>query len=419
MIKLCSGAQTQMTNIELDNYIANLPYLSFQQKRILKEEAQDLLLWGGVQITDLMPPIEEFSQLQKNQAKKIFNNVVDQISKLRKAPTDYSDFNPIFNFDGSKPSIVPDFQAPNKIIGNCPCPKDGELTRCCNLKTLDAVQQCGFACAYCSIQSFYANDQIKVVSNLEEYLDNLKLDESVWHIGTGQSSDSLLLSDDYGTLSALGKFAKKNSNTIIELKTKSARTDWLSLNLPSNIIATWSVNAPTIVQKEEHLTASIKARISAAKQSVTNGRLVGFHIHPMVYFKGWQDEYKELVNLICSQINPNNVVMVGIGALTFTKQNLKALRESERPTRVTQMELTPAAGKFSYPLKIKQEMFSYVYSCFPQEWKENVFFYLCMEDPSLWQPCIGRQYDSNAEFEADMKAHYQSKLGAEKIAKIH
>ena len=398
-----------MNNQDLDTYIEKLPHLSFQQKRILKEEAQDLLLWGSLQITDLMPPIEEFSALQKNQAKKVYNSVIDKISKLRKAPTDYSDFNPTFNFDSPKPNIVPDFQAPDRIIGNCPCPKDGELTRCCNLKTLDAVQQCGFACAYCSIQSFYANDQIKVVSNLEEYLDKLKLEEGIWHIGTGQASDSLLLSDDYGTLSALGKFANKNPNLVIELKTKSARTDWLALNLPKNIVATWSVNAPTIIQKEEHLTASLKGRIQAARKCVDNRRLVGFHIHPMVYFKGWKEGYKILVEEICDQIDPNNVVMIGLGALTFTKQNLKALRESERPTRVTQMELTPAAGKFSYPLEVKREMFSYVYSLFPKEWKEKVFFYLCLEDPSLWQPCLGRQYSSNASFEADMKAHYLAK----------
>lgn len=399
-----------MTNQDLDTYIENLPQLSFQQKRILKEEAQDLLLWQGPQITDLMPPLEEFSKLQKNQAKNVFNKVLEQISEIRKAPTDYSTFNPEFNFDSSKPTIVPDFKAPDRIIGNCPCPKDGELTRCCNLKTLDAVQQCGFACAYCSIQSFYANDQIKVVSNLEEYLEKLKLEEGTWHIGTGQSSDSLLLSDDYGTLSALGNFAKKHQNLVIELKTKSARTDWLSLELPKNIIATWSVNAPTIVEKEEHLTASLKGRISAAKKCTEAGRLVGFHIHPMVYFKGWKEEYKALVQELCTQIKAENVVMIGIGALTFTKQNLKALRESERPTRVTQMQLTPAAGKFSYPLEVKQEMFSYVYRLFPSQWKEKVFFYLCMEDPCLWQPCLSRQYSSNAEFEADMKRHYLSKL---------
>ncbi len=401
-----------MTQREIDEYIASIPYLSFQQRRILKEESQDLELWGEEHITDIMPTMEELAMMQKNQVRSAFNKAMEKIAQMRHMPTDYSTFNPNYDFNERKPDVVTDFKAPDRIMGSCPCPKDGELTRCCNLKTLDAVQQCGFACAYCSIQSFYSHNEIKVVSDLASYLERLKLEDDVWHIGTGQSSDSLLLGDDYGTLSALAKFAQRNPRTIIELKTKSARTNWLSLGLPRNIVATWSVNAPTIVKKEEHLTSSLEARVEAARRSVEKDRLVGFHIHPMVHFKGWEDEYASLVELLCDRIDPTNVMMVGIGALTFTKQNLKALRESGRPTRVTQMELTPAAGKFSYPLETKRHMFSFVYSRFPKEWKDKVFFYLCMEDPSLWKPCLGREYQNNAAFEADMKAHYLGKLQA-------
>lgn len=399
-----------MTQREIDEYIASIPYLSFQQRRMLKEESQDLELWGEEHITDIMPTMEELAMMQKNQVRSAFNKAMEKIAQMRRMPTDYSTFNPNYDFNERKPNIIPDFKAPDRIMGSCPCPKDGELTRCCNLKTLDAVQQCGFACAYCSIQSFYSHNEIKVVSDLGSYLENLKIEDDAWHIGTGQSSDSLLLGDDYGTLSALAKFAENNPRTIIELKTKSARTDWLSLDLPKNIVATWSVNAPTIVKKEEHLTATLEARVEAASKSVEKGRLVGFHIHPMVHFKGWEDEYTALVKFLCDRIDPRNVMMVGIGALTFTKQNLKALRESGRPTRVTQMELTPAAGKFSYPLETKKEMFSFVYSQFPQQWKDNAFFYLCMEDPSLWMPCLGREYQNNAAFETDMKASYLGKL---------
>ena len=130
----------------------------------------------------------------------------------------------------------------------------------------------------------------------------------------------------------------------------------------------------------------------------------------MVFFEGWEKEYKNLVMALCDNIDPENAVMVGIGTLTFTKQNLRALRESGRPTRVTQMPLSPIAGKFSYDLETKKKMFSYLYNCFPQDWKDKVFFYLCMEDPSLWEPCLGRSYSCNADFEADMKRHYFAKL---------
>ena len=391
---------------DTDRFVDSIPFLSFQQNRILKEHAADMFLWQGIQFQELWGSCEN----TKNEVRKNYNRVIKIIENFRSRPIDYSDFNPSFDFKGKGATIVPDFKAPETIMGRCPCPSEDPVLRCCNLKTLDAVQQCAFACAYCSIQSFYSKNEIRVVSDLEEKLNSLILDKDVWHIGTGQSSDSLLLGDDYNTISALCSFASSNPTVVIELKTKCGRTDWIKDSIPKNIISTWSLNAETICNKEEHLAASQNARISAAIKCSEAGHLVGFHIHPMVYFEGWQNEYKALVEKLTSSVNPDMVVMVGMGSLTFTKQNLRTLRESGRPTRVTQIPLTPIAGKYSYSNEIKKEMFSYVYSLFPQEWKDKVFFYLCMEDKALWKPCLGREYQSNADFEQDMKTRYLAKI---------
>ena len=397
---------------DIDTFIQDIPFLSFQQRRMLREEAMDIELWNlpgrDGDIRTIWP--EEYDRSSKNEVRRIFTRVMAHLSELRKSPVDYSTFNPDYDFRGRKPDINTDFLSPDRIMGRCPCPRDGEQTRCCNLKTLDAVQQCAFACAYCSIQSFYSQNEIRVLSDLKQHLDNMVLEEGTWHIGTGQSSDSLLLGDDYGTLTALKAFAEKHPDVIVELKTKSARTDWISMDLPRNIVSTWSLNAETPAAKEEHLAATPEARIKAARACAKAGHPVGFHIHPMVFFEGWEKEYKNLVMALCDNIDPENAVMVGIGTLTFTKQNLRALRESGRPTRVTQMPLSPIAGKFSYDPETKKKMFSFLYNCFPQDWKDKVFFYLCMEDPSLWEPCLGRSYSCNADFEADMKRHYFAKL---------
>lgn len=403
-----------MTDIE--EFIQSIPYLTFQQRRMLKEQAQDLVLWGldgeDSCIQTLWP--EDYNRASKNDVIKLYTKVMAHINNIRKNPIDYDTFKPSYDFKGKGSNIVKDFLSPERIMGRCPCPRDGEQTRCCNLQTLDAVQQCAFACAYCSIQSFYSSNEIRVLSDLRQHLENMVLEEGTWHIGTGQSSDSLLLGDDYGTLTALSAFAKQHPEVVIELKTKCARTDWLSLDIPRNIVSTWSLNAETPAMKEEHLTASPKARIEAAAKCAQAGHLVGFHIHPMFFFKGWEKEYSDLVKQVVDSVDPDDVVMIGIGTLTFTKQNLRTLRQSERPTRVTQMPLAPIAGKFSYDLETKRKMFSHVYASFPKDWKDKVFFYLCMEDPSLWEPCLGRSYSCNADFEADMKRHYFSKIDSEK-----
>ncbi len=328
------------------------------------------------------------------------------MKEKRGSETDYSSFFPKKRVNIKTKAVIEDKPI---VLGKCPCPVDGEKTRCCKLTTLDAAMQCAFACSYCSVQAFYNENQILVAGSLGKRLNELTIPENVWHIGTGQASDSLLLGDDYGTLSALSGFAEKHKDIIIELKSKSKR-DVFDRKYPRNLIFTWSLNAKTITEKEEHLTASLDERLQAARKAADNGSLVGFHIHPMVYFQGWEKEYEEVVKKIESMFKPDEVLMISIGTLTFTKAVLKRLREKEAESRVLEMELEKTAGKYSYPLKKKELMFSHVYSSFSKEWHDNVFFYLCMEDPSLWMKVLKREYSSDKEFEEDMKKSYFEKV---------
>lgn len=382
---------------------------SFQEQRQVIETASDLLQWK-------MGPIERWfdegkatiEQGKRNRGKALVRDMLKQVNEERSRPTDYSDFLPSERLPDKYQSVIVHTE---KIMGRCPCPVEGEKTRCCNLKTLDAVEQCAFGCSYCSIQSFYNSHEIQVVGNLQERLEQITIEEDTWHIGTGQSSDSLLWGNDFGTLDALSTLAKRYPKTIIELKTKSHRTDWLAMDLPPNIVATWSLNAPTIIEKEEHLTATLDQRIAAARKAADKGIPIGFHLHPMVWFKGWKEEYRYVIEKVVKTFQPEELVMFSLGTLTFTKAVLRTLRSQRRESRILDMVLTTAAGKYSYPLATKQEMFSHAYACFPEQWKHHgPFFYLCMEDPSLWEPVFGYCYPNDKSFEAAMKKAYQEKI---------
>ncbi len=67
-------------------------------------------------------------------------------------------------------------------------------------------------------------------------------------------------------LDALFDFAKNNPKVILEFKTKSNNIKYFLENeVPKNIIVTWSLNTPTIIKNEEHLTASLEQRIDSAR----------------------------------------------------------------------------------------------------------------------------------------------------------
>ena len=389
----------------LSSLFSSIHFTQSQKLEAVKEEA-DLVQWKEESFC--LSYKREKENKDGREGDRYIKALRKYMSTLRESETDYSGFFPEVR---KNPKIKALTEDQKLVLSRCPCPVDGEKTRCCKIRTLDAVMQCAFGCSYCSIQAFYNENEIKIVSNLEEKLNNLEITDDVWHIGTGQASDSLLLGDDYGTLSALSSFAEKHPDIVIELKSKSKR-DVFSHPWPKNMVFTWSLNAPTIIEKEEHFTASLIERLEDAEKARDNGNLVGFHIHPMFYFKGWEDEYKYVVDEITSRFSPSDILLIGIGTLTFTKAVIKRLREMGAESKVLEMELVDAAGKYSYPLDKKEKMFRHIYSSFPKEYKDNIFFYLCMEDPSLWMKCLGREYSCDKDFEMDMKRFYLSKINS-------
>lgn len=383
-------------------------HLTRSEKLEAAKAEADLLLFT-------LPPIEDvitiFHEGSKARHDEFMRKLRKHMHEIRYSESDYSAFK---GEAAKRRKFTEEVKATSerKLTGRCPCPVDGEKTRCCNLVTFDAVTGCSFSCAYCSVQAFYTDGKIEVVNDFKSQLES-ELGENVWHIGTGQASDSLLLGDSHGTLTDLASFANEHHEVIIELKSKSGRSDWIDRKYPRNMIFTWSLNAKTIVEKEEHFTSSLEERIRAARMAADNGSLVGFHLHPMVYFKGWRDEYKETVSLLTSTFSPHEVCMVSFGTLTFTKSVIRLMRRQRHPSLVLSMPLVESAGKYTYTHEIKREMFSYAYSLFNEEWKKEVFFYLCMEEPSLWGEVLGREYGRDAEFEVDMKRHYREKVGIE------
>ena len=392
---------------KLDSLFSSIHFTRSEKLEIVKEEA-DLLEWKEESFALSHP----FTSKGKDgrDGERYISELRRHMKRLRESETDYSNFFPQKRSQGKTKKLMSDQKL---VLSRCPCPVDGEKTRCCKLRTLDAVMQCAFGCSYCSIQAFYNENEIRIVSNLREKLEAMEIGDDVWHIGTGQASDSLLLGDDYGTLSALATFAEKHPNIVLEMKSKAGR-DVFNRPWPRNMVFTWSLNAPTIIEKEEHFTASLSERLRMAQKARDNGNLVGFHIHPMFYFKGWEKEYREVVEAIVSSFRPEEICMIGIGTLTFTKAVIKRLREMGQESKVLQMELTEAAGKYSYPLDKKEKMFRHIYASFPEEYRKGVFFYLCMEDPSLWKPVLEREYSSDKEFEMDMKKNYLRKIWGDK-----
>ncbi len=376
------------------------------QQNILKNIQSDLSMWNEKNLQQIWPIHLEEKYQHKQLSKAIMKFIQEYYDDLKKRPNVYTDFP---KYDNSRKYSFEVKQKEGFGLGSCPVASEG--TRCCNLLTLDAVESCGFDCSYCSIQSFYNQNKVVFDKDFASKLEKLELDSNqTYHIGTGQSSDSLMWGNREGILDALFAFATKYPNVILEFKTKSDNIKYfLDHEVPKNIIVTWSLNTPIIIENEEHLTATLEERINAARTLADKGVLVGFHFHPIVVYENYLEDYAKIYQTLLDTFTPDEVVLISLGTLTFIKPVIQKLRHRQMKSKILQMPFETINGKFSYDLETKKEMFKHAYESF-KPWHGKVYFYMCMEDHSLWKEVFGYEYSSNNQMEEFMKNSYMQKI---------
>ncbi|MCB9058386.1 MAG: hypothetical protein H6627_07455 [Calditrichae bacterium] len=381
--------------------------LTFQEFRQITEIARDMQMWGEESLSSWMPDLIK-TALNRATKKEILQKVIQHHRDLQKAAKVYNGSELERPKKREKGRIALE-QGDKNIFGMCPVAS--EKTVCCNLKTIDAVENCVFGCSYCTIQTFY-HDKTVFDENLAAKLEKIALDpDRQYHIGTGQSSDSLVWGNKNGNLDALCTFARKNPNVLLEFKTKSDNIKYfLENDIPANIVCSWSLNPQVIIDNEEHFTASLEERLQAARAVADKGVKVSFHFHPIVWFDKWQEEYSRIVYRLLNMFIPSEILFISFGSVTFIKPVLKKIRKQGFPTRITQMEMvTDPHGKMTYPDEIKIKKFSTMYETF-KSWHGKVFFYLCMEKADIWEKSLGFVYPDNDTFEKDFLKNSMAKI---------
>lgn len=271
----------------------------------------------------------------------------------------------------------------------CPGARPG-LT-CCNYFVLNLGLQCNMNCSYCYLQSFINTPIMTIYSNIDDALDELKViaDENPntpFRVGTGEVIDSLSLDELTLYSKKLVKFFKNYPNWKLEFKTKSDKVDQFLDEAPANnVIASWSINPQYIIEQEEHGTANLEQRLSAARKCLDKGFQVAFHIDPVIWHPEWKTNYGNLVDQLIEKFEPKEIFCFSLGALRFQPEQRHIMKERFAiDSLVNSAEMFPSGdGKLRYDQELRKEMFDFVYKRFKDnDRKWNIF--LCMETPETW-----------------------------------
>lgn len=280
------------------------------------------------------------------------------------------------------------------FLQHCPAGTTGMV--CCNYLVVNFASNCPFDCSYCFLQDYVANNPAtKLFSNVEEGLAELAtaLDrhpERQFRVGTGELADSLALDPLCDLTRELVPFFAARDNAVLELKTKSDRIEnLLDLDSRGRVVISWSVNAPQIIDREEHGVASLEQRIAAAVRLQAAGYRVGFHFDPLVAHDGWEAGYQSVVEQIFARVDPRQVAWVSLGSLRLTPRLKTAIRARHERGQILSGELVPCAdGKErawrGLRVKMYRRMLAWLRAVDPE-----MQLYICMEPAGVWEKVMG------------------------------
>ena len=151
---------------------------------------------------------------------------------------------------------------------------------------VDLIYNCNYDCTYCYLQSYVNAPYLTVYANVEQLFDELGTflrthPQQLVRIGSGEFSDSLSLDPLTGFSRLLVPFLRQFPNVLFEFKTKSDLVDGLlDLDPAGKVMVSWSINPEPVVQREEHKTASLAARLQAAQRCVPRATRSGCTLIP-------------------------------------------------------------------------------------------------------------------------------------------
>jgi len=275
------------------------------------------------------------------------------------------------------------------------CPgSEGQV--CCNYFVINFASNCPMDCSYCYLQEYLAdNASLKVFSNVEDLIQEadrtLARHRGVFfRIGTGEITDSLALEPYTGMVGELIPYFAAQPNVLLELKTKSDCVEsLLKLDPKGRIVVAWSMNPQPVIDLDEHGTASLSARLAAARRCQDGGYRLGFHFDPMIEYPGWESDYHSMLEQTFEAIDWRKLSWVSLGVLRQTPGLKRTMRERfPRSALLTGEQVLCPDGKLRYfqPLRVEmyRKMVGWIRRAAP-----TVKIYLCMESREVWEQVFG------------------------------
>jgi spore photoproduct lyase len=276
------------------------------------------------------------------------------------------------------------------------CPASSTQFACCGYLVLVLASNCPMDCSYCFLQEHLANNPgFQVYANYSDAFDELDRLARVgsgrsFRIGTGEMADSLAFDSVTASSHEFVSYFSRHQNLMLEFKTKTDEIDnLLQMEPRGRTLVSWSLSPLRVFITSEHGTAAPESRIKAARRVLEAGYRVGFHLDPVIAYRGAERDYLDLLDCVFEAVPARDIAFFSMGGLRMTPglRSTARRRFSSDPMLLGE-EVLGEDGRYRTFTPLRFRLFAKLRERIAQA-HPDLPVYLCMETASAHQRVFG------------------------------
>ena len=239
------------------------------------------------------------------------------------------------------------------------------------------ILNCIYDCEYCFLQGMFNSANIVLFVNTEDFFMETKnfLEKESLYLCLSYETDLLAFEDIYPYTREWIKFAYKNPNLKIEIRTKSNYFDRISdLNPSKNIIFAWTLSPSYVIKSFEHKTPNLNTRLKNIKKAIELGWNVRICFDPILPIENWKTYYSDLIMICNDSIDWNKLYDISIGTFRINKDYLKKIKKIRTNSSLIYYPFEHKENISQIPSNKKTEMIEFISSLILEKIEKNKLY---------------------------------------------
>ena len=245
---------------------------------------------------------------------------------------------------------------------------------------------CVYDCRYCFLQGMYQSAHMVLFVNYEAFQEDIEAAitseahsvataDSEPHFFTGYDCDSLAMEAVTGFVSEFLSFFASHPHALFELRTKSVAVDCLLATIPlDNCVVAFSLTPEAVGRRFEVGVPPLATRIDTMVRLQKAGWIVGLRFDPLVYYEGFRDGFRQLLELVFDELEPERLHSVCLGPLRLPRSFYKRMRRLYPEEALLAYGLEDENGVYSYRRDLMLELSEFCGTELRNHIPESIYF---------------------------------------------